>query len=69
MQLGQKQRYCQVASQPEYRKSSRKLDKVAYRCPEKMQKRVEERDKWLRQGEQNGWSMTYHARRERKSQM
>lgn len=45
MQLGQKQRYCQVASQPEYRKSSRKLDKIAYRCPEKMQKRGSGRSK------------------------
>ena len=38
MQLGQKQRDCQVASQLESRKSSRELDKVACRCSEDMQK-------------------------------
>ena len=50
MQLGQKQRDCQIASQPEHRKSSRELGNVALRCSEEMQKRGRGRNKLLKQG-------------------
>jgi hypothetical protein len=49
MQMGQKQRDCQVASQPEHRKSSIKSDKVAWICQENMLKRARGREQWLRQ--------------------
>jgi hypothetical protein len=49
MQLSQKQRDCQVASQPEHRKSSRELDDVALRYPENIQKSVRGREELLRQ--------------------
>jgi hypothetical protein len=57
MQLSQKQRNCQVASQPENRKSSRELDNVAYGCPEEMQKRGRDGSKWLRQEGIQTWQV------------
>lgn len=42
MQLGQKQRDCQVASQPEHKKSSRGLDYVAFFLAEVSDKKTPE---------------------------
>ena len=50
MQLVQKQRHCQIRSQPEGKKSSRKLGRVAQECPKSLQKRGSGEGAWLKQG-------------------
>ena len=48
-ELVQKHRVCQIAAQPALEKMIRKLEEVAQRCPEKVQKRPRDKREGLRQ--------------------